>query len=489
MVGFLTNTTTMSYAVETTPGVLPTTPDWYQLEPDSIGSLNESVTTTPRNPISKKRMDRKGSVTDSDTTVSFTEDFTYSSFNNFIEGFMYAALKTQTQAVPTSVAVGAYTHPAITAALDAGTLIYSRDFEDTANNGLKVVDAASTTTLTNVVETLVVDASPATGAKFDVVGFQGATGDIEVDASGDLISTIFDFTASDAVFRVGQTIYIGGTAANTSFATAGAGSARITAVAANKLSLEGQTSTTWATDAGAGKTIQILTGSFIRNVPVCNADFLSRTYQIEAAYSDKACTDTAYEYAEGCSANTLTINNPQGDKCMLDWGFIGLSVDSETTSAKSGNRYTPTDTTAFNTASDISDIVLAKSNGTVLATYFKDLTLSLDNGVSPIKVLGTLGAVDMNLSNFVVTGSATVLFDDLEAIKSAKANDTVSLSWNVNNGESTIYFNIPSMTLGTADKSFDRDEEIKLSIDGNAFEDDTLGFVLGITIMPYTPKV
>ena len=55
MVGFLTNTTTVSYAIEDSPGVLPVTPDWHQTEPETIGSLNESITTTPRNPISKKR--------------------------------------------------------------------------------------------------------------------------------------------------------------------------------------------------------------------------------------------------------------------------------------------------------------------------------------------------------------------------------------------------------------------------------------------------
>lgn len=483
---FLTNTTNMSYSVEATPGVLEALPDWYQLEPDAIGGLGATITTTPRNPISKKRMDKKGSTTDLDSAVDFSGDLTFSSFNDFIEGFMYSVVKTQIEAIPTSTTTSSYEHLAGTA-LAEGSLIFVRDFVDSENNGLKVVDAASTTTSTIVVETLVVDAAPATAAKFDIVGFQGVAGDIVVDASGDLTSTTYNFSTGSTDFYVGQWIYIGGTAAGTFFDVAGSGFARITKVEAQKLSIDKEKSLTWGVDAGAAKTIQIFTGSFVRNVPACDADFVSRTYQFEAEYTDAACTTTNYEYALGNSANSMTINVPLSDKATVDWGFIGLDTTTSDTQKPDGTLYQPYDTTAYNTTSDVSDVYLAKEDGTELAAFFKSLTLTLDNGVSAVKVLGTLGGVGVNLSNFTVTGSAQILFDDLEAIDAVRENATVTLDFNLSNDDGAIYFDIPSMTLGNANKSFDRDEEIKLDIDGNAFEDNIFGYVLGVTMFPYTP--
>ena len=486
---FLTNTTTLSYAVELTPGVLPGSPIWFQLEPDSIGTLGATITTVPRNPISKKRMDRKGSVTDLDSAVDFTSDLTLSSFNNFIEGFLYASAKTQVTTEPTTVAVDSYEHPALSSGLTAGTLVYGRDFADSDNDGLKVVDALSTTTSTKIVETLVVETVTAnTGANIDVVGFQGAADDLVIDANLNLASTVYNFVTSDVDFNVGQRIYIGGGTAATDFPVTVGGYAVITKVEANLLTLTDTPVGFQADPSGGGETVQIFTGNYVRNVPVCDADYLSRTYQFEAVYSDAECANEAFEYAEGNSANSLTLNMPLTDKVTVDWGFIGTDTDSTQVAAKGPTPLSPFDTTAFNTTSDLAQISLTKSSdGTPLAAFFKSLTLTIDNGVSPVKVLGTLGGVGANLSNFVVTGSAQVLFDDLAAINAVKGNETVSLSWKLRDGDGTIYFNIPSMTLGNAGKSFDRDEEIKLDIDGNAFEDDFFGHVMSVTIFPFTP--
>mgnify|MGYP002147314755 CR=1 FL=1 len=74
-------------------------------------------------------------------------------------------------------------------------------------------------------------------------GIQGATADLEIDASGNLISTVLDFTTLP--LSVGQRIWIGGDSAGTKFATAAdRGEARITVIAAHKLTLDDKVSGT-----------------------------------------------------------------------------------------------------------------------------------------------------------------------------------------------------------------------------------------------------
>lgn len=49
---------------------------------------------------------------------------------------------------------------------------------------------------------------PPANVELDVTGVQGASGDIEIDANGDLTSTILDFTTLN--LTPGQMIFIGG---------------------------------------------------------------------------------------------------------------------------------------------------------------------------------------------------------------------------------------------------------------------------------------
>ena len=117
---------------------------------------------------------------------------------------------------------------------------------------------------------LTVEASPPASARVDIVGLQGATGDIEIDFTGGVItitSTALDFTTFSLV--AGQFIHVAGTAtANRFFAapnTDNSGYVRIVSVAANAIIVDKATET-FVTDIGAAADIQIFFGRFIKNV-------------------------------------------------------------------------------------------------------------------------------------------------------------------------------------------------------------------------------
>ena len=84
----LTNNSGLAYSIESGLGVPGT--NWFTLEPNEISQFGTEVSTVARDPISKTRQRRKGTITDVDSGIGFVEDLTLSSFRDFIEGFVFA---------------------------------------------------------------------------------------------------------------------------------------------------------------------------------------------------------------------------------------------------------------------------------------------------------------------------------------------------------------------------------------------------------------
>lgn len=481
-----TNRSEFSVAVESaTPGVLPGSPVFKYFEANSITDMGETLGMTTRTPITSDRMKRKGGITSLDSAVSFDADLTYSMLDTFAQGFWFSSWKAQTSFVPTAVTTGGYT-VASGGDLAAGTLVYARGYENATNNGLKVTDTSTGATTIDTVATLVAEASPPTGSRVDVVGVQAASGDIVVDADGNLTSTILDFTTLS--LNVGQFIYIGGGTTATSFATAGDSFARIRVIAANKLTLDKQSSATWAADAGTGKTIQIFIASFIRNVPYSDGDYLTETYTFEQIANSLT---NKYFYPNGNYANELSITMNMQDKATCSFGFIGLDTPLPTSSRASGTWVYPVDTTMLNTSSDFARLQMQTSTGTEIVSsddaVFQDLTVTLSNNVTAKKGLGSLPTVFVTVGNLDVSISGSLYLVSDQSIISTRANDTVTLDWCISNEDGGFYFDIPSMTLGDNSRDFPANDTINVSLTGSDFKDEFFGYSFSCSKFPYLP--
>lgn len=490
-----TNTVSLAYAKEESLGVLPESPEWKLLEPNSIDQFGPNISTVARNPISKDRQRKKGTVTDLDSTVEFGADLTGEHILDFFSAFMFADFNGPG-------VWGAYETNTITGvdgtdeeydvsaggALAEGALIYARGFTNSENNGLKTVTTGSTATTIAVEEDLVDEVSPPDEARIEVTGFEGASGDLEIDASGDLISTLLDFTTLS--LTVGQVIWIGGTEAANLFAEAvNRGWARLTVIAANKLTLD-KKSTTYTTDDGTGKEIHIYFGRFLRNVSVDDTDFLEQSFHFEGAYPDLGGVGTdEYEYSKGNYCNQLSLNLPLTEKATCTFGFIGTDTDPPTDSRATGadTPLEPIQTTAFNTSADIARLRITKVDETGLTTYFKSLTVTINNNVSPEKVVGTLGAAFMNIGNYDIDIESQVLFTDGDVLAAIRNNTTVTMDWSLRNENGGVFFDIPSMTIGSGAKEFPENETVLLTTPAMAFEDVTLGYSMGVSLFPYVP--
>ena len=186
------------------------TTKWLYQEPNEIGSFSSSIEKVARDPITKDRQRRKGSITSVATAPQFTADMTLEMISYFAPGFLFSVwkgLQPNSYTVSDAVATGnTYTVETGGAVLTAGTLVFADGFVNPENNGLKTVASATSTTL--VVNETLVDETAASTVRLYAVGVRGAAGDLQIDAEQNLISTTLDFTTLG--LTVGQYINIGG---------------------------------------------------------------------------------------------------------------------------------------------------------------------------------------------------------------------------------------------------------------------------------------
>lgn len=526
MAQVLTNNSTLSYAIEQTPGVLPGSPSWKKLEPNNITAYGAEITTVARNPISNLGQRRKGTVVDLDASSEHDADLTVASIVDFVEGFLYAtAVNADMTFIGRNVGAGGYTIPAATAAQGAKfqftaagpiSLVYAAGYANAANNGMKPISADVAPAGTTIpIAGAVVETAP-TNAEVSIAGIRAEAGDLaftKTGTTGTLTSgngasvTPINFTTLG--LTVGQTIHIGGLLAANQFAGASSvkslGYARIRTIAAGSLGLDKLdsrliTSDGTATGAGGAEIpTDLLWGRFIRNVPSTSTEYLVRTYQFEGGYKNLYETDPptpvanpdGFEYVIGNYANKMVWQMPGQDKSTITFGFIAKNaddlVDNASRKTNAATAVAPLQTGAFNTSADFARLRIADTDETGLTTDFKDMTATIDNGVTPEKVLGRLGAKYVNKGNFLLDIETEALFTNPKVPDRIKKNTTATMDWILRNDEGAIVADIPSCTIGNGQKSFPINESVKIQLTVQAFVDAFFGTSLSVSLFPATP--
>lgn len=499
------NEISLAAAVESaTLGVLPGSPTWFLLEPNTINSFGKTLTKVARNPISRLRQRRKGTTTDQDSGVEFEADLTGDHFIFFAEGFVFASFSSvkEIQAGASfqslSAVSGGYAHSALSSAIPQRSLVFGRGFAASVNNGLKEVAAGSTTTSTPTVGGGLTAQTPsqASNARVSVAGYRSQAGDLDItvagDATGSIVSTLLDFTTLG--LTVGQFIHYGGLTSATRLDSGRYGRLRVLTIAANLITFDKADTdgaTGLQTEAGGTNPIDLLFGRFLRNVDVDNASYLERSWTFELALPNLGGVGTdGYYYARGNFGDTMSVNLPGQDKATVTFGFVGTDTSDPTTSRASGaaTPINPVQTTAYNTSTDLARLRIVKIDDTGLTTCFKSLTFTMANGVTAEKCLGSLGALGLNTSNFLVDIETQVTFDSLEVIAAITSNETVTMDWVLKNGDGAIGFDIPAMTLGGGDLELPEGETVRINLTGEAFADPVLQTSLGISLFPAYPQ-
>lgn len=494
------NSTGLRFAEQTALGELPVTPTWHALEPNSYDDFGGEIRRVARNPLNPSRQRKKGTIVDLDASGGFNQDLTMGNSTRILQGFLFADVREKATNLPmngvavpcTSVTAAddKYNFGADPGAFAVGDIFLASGFTVTGNNGLKVVTSTDANDVT--IAAGLTDETPAATAKLQVVGHQFGNGTSAIAMNGNLVR----FTDSDTDLTTlgliaGEWVYINGDAAGLSFENNG-GYARISAIAAGYLEFD---KVTWAAtnETGTGETVQIFYGSVIRNEPA-KANIVRRLYNVERTVGEDDDGEMS-EYLEDAVPNELTINVPETDKVTVDMSFIALNnaQRSGATGVKTGNRPDAPGEDAINTSSDFSRLSLAlvstdDATVTPLFGFCQELTLTINNNVSPLKAIGTLGGFETNTGGFDVGGSMTVYFSDVAAVQAVRDNADVTLDAIIAKGNKGIIIDVPLLGLGDGRLNVEQDNAIKLPLETNAAE-SAFGHTLLMVFFPYLPTV
>lgn len=480
---------------------LPTTPVWYPLEPNSYSDFGGQITSVARNPINPSRQRKKGVTADLDASGGFNQDLTIGNMTRLLQGFFFADIREKLSTAPMNAAAVPLTNvdaatktyevagsmPAFT----ADDLVYAAGFAVAANNGLKTVASATATDL--VVDEVIADEIPTAAGTLTKVGKQFAASDLSIVLNGALVrltSAAADMSALGVI--AGEWIYVGGDDPAMTFASVNKGFARVGTVHADYLELD---KVEWAdaiADAGAGKTIQLFFGSVLKNESAA-ALIKRRSYQLERTLGSD--TDGVMsEYLVGAVPAELTLNVAQADKVTLDVSFVALDNEQRdgTTGQKAGTRPALVADDAFNTSSDFSRIKLALVSATDAAptplfAYATDMSLSINNNVSPSKAIGTLGAIDVAAGTFEVGGSLTAYFANIAAVQAVRNNSDVTLDMIMLKGNKALLWDIPLLSLGDGRLNVEQDQSITIPLENTAAE-SSFGHTLMFMSFAYVPN-
>lgn len=495
-------------AKETTLGTQPTA-GWFTLQPNQGGVSDfypKNKTVAP-SPLSKFRQLERPEIVDLDATPKLTHDWTADFITQFGEG-VFLALAKQTggtgvaywsnKTATATITARTSTAYTVTAggALQAGTLVVPRGWATganaTANGTLQVVGAASTGTSITVASGVAETPAGAYAVTLEVAGFRGASGDIQINGSGNLISTVADFTTMG--LTVGQWIKIGGDL-GTAFAFATSaynGYAQISAIAANLITLVRRSWTVASADTGTSKTIDLYWNVWIRNVATDDANFTEPSYHMELGLPGVGAAGvTEYVYSAGNVVQGLKINSPGQNIVTTDIMFQGQTIGDPTTSRATGAN-TAAGLLAIGRLTSVSKQKLLRvtnrATEAIVSSDIDSFSLNWSNGYTPQKQQGTLGTARNVVGKAQLDVDLKAWLTQDEGWKACSANTALAMVAAYRNDDGGVLFDVPSLTWNDAPPDFPGNGAVSLAIKGQGFRDPTGNYTFGMTRFAFLPN-
>lgn len=482
---------------ETALGVAPTS-GFQLIQPnaDGIGNFYLHIKTVARSPLSKNRQMEAPEIVDADANPTINHDLTKDIVDATIEGCFLSRTKHAggtglAYFTPTARTTTDYTVAAL-GALPAGTLVRARGFSNAANNGeLLVVGASSTATAIKVSGGI---AETVSGylATLEVAGFRGASGDIGLDVNGNLTSTVLDFTTLGLL--PGMEIWVGGTiGGGHDFATlANRGFAEVAiAPTANLLTLKRRAWTVGVADAGAGKTIDLYFGRWLRNGTFGSADYLAQSYVLELTLDDlSGGTTDEFMVSYGNMVDQWQVNIPAAGLVTTSYSFVGTTITNPSTSRITGpsTAFNPLAISALNSVSKLlyERLVVAATEALV-SDDIENAAITQMNHITPQKQHGTLGTKRDIVGKAEVSVDLGVFLTQDDALTACRANTTLAYGVGMRNDDFGIFFNVPNLKCTDSPPKFPGNGPVTLDLKLGAFRDPTLNYTMGATLFPYIP--
>lgn len=348
------------------------------------------------------------------------------------------------------------------AAFVAGHLVQQTGFTTAANNTVAKVTTGGTTSYVCSGGSFATEAAPPATARVKVVGIEGASGDITATATG-LASTTMNFVSMGIV--VGMWLKVGGSATANKFATAACtGWGRVTAVAANAVTMDNLPSG-WTTDNGSGKTIRVFFGDILRNGTSLLGQTIERTFLGQ--------TTPTYIRQTGMVVDQISTDVVTEAGITGQFTFMGMG-GSQSTSLLSSATYADAPTGTVMTANvSVGEVRIGgASAGT--PNFVRRVTTELTNNLRRKTAVGTVGAVDIGLGSCDVTGTIETYFGSNSLLATAMADTASSLSHRVGSGGQWLVTTVPRVKFTTASANAGGpDQDVVLALNYEASLDTT----------------
>lgn len=342
--------------------------------------------------------------------------------------------------VSVAVTTGIYTINSGGAAFLSGHVVMASGFTNAANNGIFTVSASTGTTVTTSNTSSVSEASPPVGATLEVLGIQGASADIAATTAGgtnNLTCTAADFVALG--FKAGDYIKIGD-ASNAIFGFSNAllnVFARVVTVAAKIMTLDTLPSTTtWAADAGTGKTIRIFRSDRLIN------GIVRKSFTLERGYLDH--TVPSYLVHTGMMVNELGLQLQAGAIIKGNYNFMGMGHSTSTTSL--GTPENPSTEQVMSSGANVADLLEAGASQ-ASPNLVNSLQVKVSNNLRILQAVGAVAGVGMGLGRCEVSGSLNAYFGNLNLYNKYVSGAETSLY-------TRTYAPIPSSVIASGQRVF-----------------------------------
>lgn len=447
------NATGLAVAEEQSIGVLPMTPIWATVQPNSYKDFGAQLKLVARQPINSSRQQKKGVVVDLDAAGGFQVDLTQQSLQTFIQGVFYANFRSKNDlAVPTSTS-GHYTPASGGGAYLTGDIVFGKNFTNPLNNGAKVLAADGSS---SSIAATGVAAETGSSGSITRAGFQHGSG----LSSTSTVNGLYGFNTDGSTgkdlttlgLNIGEWIFLGGDTSGTFFAQATAnGFGRIATISAHRIDFDKWSNLAPVDDTGTSKTIQMYFGRVIKNEQA--ASIVRRTYQLERILpkADSGDSFQQAEYLTKSGLDELDITMNTADKITFD--LTTVSGDYETVDGsvgpKSGTRTSFSEGNLYNTTSHVKRFALSVvGNAASLFAYITQAAFTIKNNITPNKAIGVLGAFDTSAGIFEVAATLTAYFVDVASVAAIRNNDNVTLDCILCQNNAGIAIDYPLVALG-----------------------------------------
>jgi len=293
----------------------------------------------------------------------------------------------------------------------------------------------------------------------------------------------------------GEWLYLGDDTATNRFAN-NTGYARIATITDQLIRFD---KTTWApaAETGTGDDIRFYVGDTIKNEKDPDL-IITRYYEYERTLGQD--TDGLQtEYLTRAVHNELTLNIPlpEGEEAKLNADLTIVAGDAEQRTGLEGRKagtFVPAlGEDAFNTASNVLRIRMAvldpaTSRPTPLFAYITEGNLSINNNVTPVKAVGTLGSIDVNVGDFDVGGEMTAIFSTVLATRAVRNNADVTVDFIAAANNAGFVFDIPLLSLGNGILEVEPGVEVRVPLELNGAENPN-GYTILYTSWAYLPTL